>query len=184
MAANDPMATGKKLVHLDAVGRKANVHIRFENVAKVFRLPRLIDFLEIASYVYSADCATPRGTKWIDDDSTEPWRRDFSFVISVREPEFWGRAEIQCLMEEILSTPGPSNPLARRRTPKQSSAGRAFCPFQCGIGIAWTISCARTAENAFLVAVQGELSCLRAHSFVLICSLAILNPLFAAGTPA
>jgi hypothetical protein len=65
--------------------------------------PRLIDFLEIASYVYSADCATPRGKKWTDDDSTEPWSRDFSFVIPVREPEFWGRAEIQCLIEEILN---------------------------------------------------------------------------------
>jgi hypothetical protein len=88
------------------VGSKPNVHIRFENVAKVFRqnlTPRLIDFLEIASYVYSADCATPRGKKWTDDDSTEPWSRDFSFVIPVREPEFWARAEIQCLIEEILN---------------------------------------------------------------------------------
>jgi hypothetical protein len=65
--------------------------------------PRLIDFLEIASYVYSADCATPRGKKWTDNDSAEPWSRDFSFVIPVREPEFWARAEIQCLIEEILS---------------------------------------------------------------------------------
>jgi len=104
--ANDPIATGKKLVRLDAVGRNPNVHIRFENVAKVFRQnlsPRLIDFLEIASYVYSADCASPRGKKWTDDDSTEPWSRDFSFVIPVREPEFWAGAEIQCLIEKILN---------------------------------------------------------------------------------
>ena len=66
-------------------------------------IPDHIDFLEIASYVYSADCATPRGKKWTDDDSTEPWSRDLSFVIPVREPEFWGRAEIQCLLEEILN---------------------------------------------------------------------------------
>jgi len=90
------------------VGSKPNVHIRFENVAKVFRQnlsPRLIDFLEIASYVYSADCATPRGKKWTDDDSTEPWSRDFSFVVSVRDLEFWARAEIQYLIEEILNFP-------------------------------------------------------------------------------
>ena len=88
------------------MGSKPNVHIRFENVAKVFRQnlsPRLIDFLEIASYVYSADCATPRGKKWTDDDSTEPWSRDFSFVVSVRDLEFWARAEIQYLIEEILN---------------------------------------------------------------------------------
>ena len=88
------------------MGAKSNVHIRFENVAKVFRQnlsPRLIDFLEIASYVYSADCATPRGKTWTDDNSTEPWSRDFSFVIPVREPEFWARAEIQNLLERILN---------------------------------------------------------------------------------
>lgn len=106
MAANDPIASGKKLVQLDAVGRNPNVNIRFENVAKVFRhdlSPRLVDFLEIASYVYSADCATPRGKKWTDDDSTEPWSRDFSFIIPVRDPGFWARAEIQCLIVEILN---------------------------------------------------------------------------------
>ena len=65
--------------------------------------PRLVDFLEIASYVYSADCATRRGKKWTDDDSTEPWTRDFSFVIAVRDFDFWARAEIQCLIEEILN---------------------------------------------------------------------------------
>ena len=88
------------------MGRKPNVHIRLENVAKVVRQnlsSRLIDFLEIASYVYSADCATPRGEKWTDDDSTEPWSRDFSFVVPVRDLEFWARAEIQCLIEEILN---------------------------------------------------------------------------------
>jgi hypothetical protein len=65
--------------------------------------PRLIDFLEIASYVYSADCASLRGKKWTDDDSTEPWSRDLSFVIPVREPGFWARQEIQGLIEKILN---------------------------------------------------------------------------------
>lgn len=86
--------------------REPNVHIRFENVAKVVRQnlsPRLIDFLEIASYVYSADCGTLRGNKWTDDDSTEPWSRDLSFVIPVRDLEFWTRAEIKCLLAEILT---------------------------------------------------------------------------------
>ena len=64
---------------------------------------RLIDFLEIASYVYSADCATPRGTKWTDDDATEPWSRDFSFVIPVRDLGFWAQEHIQSLIEKILN---------------------------------------------------------------------------------
>src|ERR1039458_5202490 len=59
----DAVAAGRRLVELDSVGSKANVNIRFENVAKVFNKhlsPRLIDLLEIASYVFSADCATNR----------------------------------------------------------------------------------------------------------------------------
>jgi hypothetical protein len=52
--------------------------------------------------VYSADCATPRGTKWTDDDSTEPWSRNLSFVIPVRDVEFWARAEIQSLIIDVL----------------------------------------------------------------------------------
>ncbi len=64
--------------------------------------PRLVDLLEIASYVYSADCASSRGKAWADDDSTEPWGRDFAFVIPVREPDFWNTAEIKDLIEEVL----------------------------------------------------------------------------------
>jgi len=81
------------------------VNIRFENVAKVFRhdlSARLVDFLEIASYVFTADCATGRGKKWTDDSSTEPWGRDLAFVISVREPAFWETAEIKNVIEEVL----------------------------------------------------------------------------------
>jgi hypothetical protein len=65
--------------------------------------PRLIDFLEIASYVYSADCAIPRGKNWTDDDTTEPWSRDFSFVIPVRDLKFWAQEHIQSLIEKILN---------------------------------------------------------------------------------
>src|SRR5207237_10513860 len=49
------------------------------------------------------DCATPRGDKWTDNDTTEPWSRDFSFVVPVRDLDFWAREEIQCLIEEILN---------------------------------------------------------------------------------
>lgn len=63
---------------------------------------RLVDFLEIASYVFSADCATPRGKKWADGDSAEPWTRDFAFVIPVRDFDFWKARKIKGLIEEIL----------------------------------------------------------------------------------
>jgi len=81
------------------------VHIRFRDVARVFREdlpPRLIDFLEIASYVFTADCATDRGDKWTDDDSTEPWGRDLAFVIPVRDVAFWNKVEVRNLIEDVL----------------------------------------------------------------------------------
>jgi hypothetical protein len=88
------------------VGNNANVHICFENVAKVLQStisPRLVDFLEIASYVYSADCATSRGTAWSDDASREPWARDFGFVIPVLDLVFWKSQEITYRLAEVLS---------------------------------------------------------------------------------
>jgi 7-cyano-7-deazaguanine synthase in queuosine biosynthesis len=106
IAHGDPVAEGRRVVDLDSVGNKPNVNIRVENVAKVLLQhlsPRLVDLLEIASYVYSADCSTQRGTAWTDDRSTEPWGRDFAFVIPVREPAFWNSSEITNLIVEVLN---------------------------------------------------------------------------------
>jgi hypothetical protein len=106
IAAADPVAAGRRAIELDSVGSSANVHICFENVAKIFHQhlsPRLVDLLEIAAYVYSADCATSRGKAWTDDGGTEQWGRDFAFVIPVREPSFWSSARISFLLTEVLS---------------------------------------------------------------------------------
>ena len=87
------------------MGSTPNVNIRFQDVAKVFRRdlpPRLIDFLEIAAYVFTADCATDRGDKWTNDDSTEPWGRDLAFVIPVRDTVFWNKVEVRSLLEDLL----------------------------------------------------------------------------------
>jgi hypothetical protein len=106
VTTSDPLAKGRHRVDLDSIGRKSNVHISFENVAKVFQqdlYPRLIDFLEIAAYVFSADCSTARGTEWADNNSTEPWTRDLAFVIPVRQPEFWETPQVKGLLEEVLN---------------------------------------------------------------------------------
>src|SRR5437588_263707 len=44
----------------------------------------MVDFLEIASYVFTADCATSRGKKWTDDESTEPMGGGKSVLVSHR----------------------------------------------------------------------------------------------------
>jgi len=102
----DPLGHGKKIIALDSIGQHGNVNIRLENVAKILNkhvCPRLVDLLEIASYVFTGDCATNRGQQWTDDQSTEAWDRDLSFVIPVRDLQFWQQSEVQDSLREILS---------------------------------------------------------------------------------
>ena len=106
ISLDNPVSLGRKQIELDSDGSHPNVNIRFENLARVFQRnlsPRLTDLLEIAAYVYAADCSTQRGKQWTDGDSTEPWSRDFAFVIAVREPEFWGSVEVSSQLMELLS---------------------------------------------------------------------------------
>jgi hypothetical protein len=93
----DPAWAGRHHVELDFIGQNRNVNIRFEDVARKLQSnisPRLMDFLEIASYVFTADCSTQRG-KWTDEKREEPWGRDLAFVIAVREPEFWASPKVK-----------------------------------------------------------------------------------------
>jgi len=76
-----------------------------EDVARIFLKhlsPRLVDLLEIAAYVFTADCATQRGTEWTDDDTSEPWSRNFRFVIPVRDHNFWCASDVQQLLVQVL----------------------------------------------------------------------------------
>jgi 7-cyano-7-deazaguanine synthase in queuosine biosynthesis len=52
------------------------------------------DLLEIATYVYSADQAIPRGADDVDSFG-DRWRRDLNFIIPVRKPEFWNSPDVQ-----------------------------------------------------------------------------------------
>ena len=82
------------VVKLSTSGPNQNVNLVIEDLAKKFKedlQPRLADLIEIAAYVYAADCATPRSGAWADSGGTEPWQRDFSFVIPVVDPDFWAK---------------------------------------------------------------------------------------------
>jgi hypothetical protein len=86
-----------RVVQLDALDQKSNVHLRIENVTNAFARhlsPRLVDLLEIAAYVYSADCAISRDRKWEDKGSTETWARDIRLVLPVRDKSFWQREDV------------------------------------------------------------------------------------------
>jgi hypothetical protein len=76
-----------------------------EDVAKVFQQrlsPRMKDLFEIAAYIYTADCATKRNGKCEDEEATEPWHRDFHFVIPVRDVAFWQRQDVADLIGRIV----------------------------------------------------------------------------------
>lgn len=84
---------GRHQIKLDAIGDKHNVNIRFEDVTRKFLRnisARLLDFLEIASYVFTADCSTLRG-EWTDAKREEPWGRDFEQKPRKRMPIAWMR---------------------------------------------------------------------------------------------
>lgn len=93
------------IIELSTHGDKANVNVQLEDVVKAFpsRIgPRTVDLLEIAAYVYTADCSTPRGTEWLHEESSEPWSRDFRLCIPVRDHDFWSRPDVNDTLRKIL----------------------------------------------------------------------------------
>jgi len=103
---SDPIRIDRQVIELNTHGSQPNVNIQLQDVAKVFMrhlTPRLTDLIEIAAYVYSADCATSRGQGWSNHNSTERWSRDFQLVIGVREPNFWRQSNVKQLLSQILN---------------------------------------------------------------------------------
>ena len=101
----DPLRKGRHVVELDTLDRDGNTHLRIENLTKVFERnmpPRVVDLLEIAAYVYTADCGATRDGAWTNEDGTEPWGRDFHFLVPVRDPQFWRREDVQTSLVSAL----------------------------------------------------------------------------------
>lgn len=93
---------GRHEVQLRTFGPEANVNVKVENIAKVFTKslrPRILDLLELAAFVFAADTSSVRDGAWREGGSIEPWSRDFKFVVSVRDLDFWNQQEIN---EELV----------------------------------------------------------------------------------
>ena len=60
----------------------------------------LMDLLEIAAYVFSADQATGRGGP---TDPGRLWRRRFQFHLPVRQPDLWSRGDVTAALIRLLS---------------------------------------------------------------------------------
>lgn len=80
------------------------ITLRIEDIHKTMskNVPELFqDLLEIATYVYSADQAIPRGADDVDSFG-HGWRRNLHFIIPVRNPGFWSGENIQFALSSTL----------------------------------------------------------------------------------
>ena len=86
-------------------GTSANVRLRIADISRLLlaNIPDvLVDLLEVASYIYAADSAIPRGGP-IDAQMGARWRRKFRFVIPVRLPDLWSSDPVLSALVETLS---------------------------------------------------------------------------------
>lgn len=71
-------------------------------VQDVYHLtPRILDLLEIASYVFAADRSISRGAK--DALEYHAWSRLIDFYIRVRDYDFWNQANIKIALSKTLT---------------------------------------------------------------------------------
>jgi 7-cyano-7-deazaguanine synthase in queuosine biosynthesis len=96
-------AGGHSALRLALSGRSQNITLKLEEISKklVRNIPSLlIDLIEIATYVFCADQAISRGGE-VQQGMGADWRREFRFVIQVRNPGHWNRRNVS---EALCST--------------------------------------------------------------------------------
>ena len=94
----------ESVLRLSLEGGSRNITLKLEDISKrlVRNVPNLlIDLVEIATYVYCADQATGRGGD-CQIGMGSAWRREFRFVIPVRNPDHWSQEPIADLLREAL----------------------------------------------------------------------------------
>ena len=90
----------KRLNYLEDATRNIKLLLP-DFVRGVYHLPdRLLDLLEIASYVYCADRMTSRGAR--DAVEYHSWSRTLEFVIRVRDEDFWNKSEVKQTLSDAL----------------------------------------------------------------------------------
>lgn len=90
----------KRLNYLEEATRNVNLLLP-DFVRGVYYLPdRLLDLLEIASFVYNGDRMTTRGSR--DAVEYHSWSRTLEFVIRVRDEQFWNQPEVKQALAAAL----------------------------------------------------------------------------------
>lgn len=83
-----------------ACSRRLNINLP-NFVRSVYNLPdRILDLLELASYVYAVDRNVSRGR--IDAVEYHSWSRSLQLVIRVRDYDFWNSQECSQVLEKTL----------------------------------------------------------------------------------
>jgi len=95
---------GDSTLRLALSGRSQNISLKLEDISKklIRNIPSLlVDLIEVATYVFCADQATSRGGG-VQQGMGSDWRRDFRFIIPVRNPHHWnGRKVVEALSSTL-----------------------------------------------------------------------------------
>src|ERR1039457_8944 len=134
------LAKGQKVVTLGIGGGANNVNLRVSDIGQrtAANMPDvMIDLIEIAAYVYSADQATTRGGEGVLDVGAK-WRRNFQFLIPVRQRSVWSHRDVDEVLRSTLGflsedtytfTFRPmSNPTRPKKAGLGQSRGARLCP--------------------------------------------------------
>lgn len=91
-----------QLSYLKAGRKKPNVRMGLPTLVRsVFHLsPRVLDLIEIASFLFAADRSCSRGSRYAVDFTS--WPRDFRFFIKVRDVKFWSERGVSEKLAELL----------------------------------------------------------------------------------
>ena len=86
-------------------GKGENVHLHIDDLRRPLAQnlsDQFLDLIDIATYVYVADQATPRGGAGVEN-AGDDWRRAFLYRIPVRMPDFWNTANVLDALVDTLS---------------------------------------------------------------------------------
>jgi len=90
-------------IQINAIPPNQNLRLQIENITHPILSnlnPISKDLLEIASYIYYADCSIKRGSD--RDVFAKDWKRKFNFVIPVNNPDLWNNQTINNLLKDTI----------------------------------------------------------------------------------
>ena len=101
-----PKKKGKTDIVLDPAmpqGQPGYVNIKLHELTRKMASdlpPRLVDLIEIASYVYAADQLARRDSLKMPQLGAS-WRRSFRFTVAIRDVAFWARQDV---LDQLITT--------------------------------------------------------------------------------